>query len=168
MKNTAAKHLRIAALLATAVVTAGPALAQTDSKEGSFDYVSCFSGTTRLMTFSKTNSAWTSEYSGTNRSENAASPFDRTTFRCIAFVASRNGKPSGNSMCETTDRDGDKYLTHFNQVGDGTSTREAVAGTGKFEGLITKGVSSPLGPFPSIDPGSIQNCVRQTGTYKMK
>ena len=168
MKNIVSKNPRIAALLTVALVSTAPSLAQTYPKEGNFDYVSCFSGTTRLMTFSKTHTAWTSEYSGTNRSEKSASPFDNTTFRCIAFVASMNGKRSGNSMCETSDRDGDKYLTYFNQAGDGSSTREAVAGTGKFEGLATKGVTAPLGPFPSIDPGMIQSCVHQTGTYKMK
>ena len=168
MKNITAKNLYIAGLLGTVLLTAGPALAQTYAKEGNFDYVSCLSGTTRRMTFSNTQTAQTSEYSGTNRSATPLSPFDKTTFRCIAFNATLNGKSSGNSWCETADRDGDKYVTYFNQLADGTSTREAVAGTGKFDGLSTKGISTPLGPFPNVDPGTIQNCVRQMGTYKMK
>lgn len=166
MVNIASKNARIAALITAALATTA-SLAQTYPKEGNFNHVSCFSGTTRLMTFSKTHTASTSEYSGTNVSDTSASPFHNTTFRCIAFSATMNGKRSGNSMCETADRDGDKYLTYFNQ-GESTSQREAVAGTGKFEGLATKGVATPLGPFPSIDPGTIQNCVRQTGTYKMR
>lgn len=30
------------------------------------------------------------------------------------------------------------------------------------------GTTAPAGPFPTIKPGTFQNCNRQTGTYKMK
>ena len=51
---------------------------------------------------------------------------------------------------------------------DGKVTREFVAGTGKYEGMETSGTVEPLGPFPVIKAGTIQDCNHQTGTYKLK
>jgi hypothetical protein len=47
-------------------------------------------------------------------------------------------------------------------------TREAVVGTGRYEGLVTSGTVTPLGPFPVIKAGTFQDCNYQTGTYKLK
>jgi hypothetical protein len=46
--------------------------------------------------------------------------------------------------------------------------KEFVLGTGKYEGAIEKGSTSAMGPFPTIKAGTFQNCLRQTGTYKLK
>jgi len=70
-------------------------------------------------------------------------------------------------VCETKDADGDKRLLSFSNV-DGKITRTNVAGTGKYEGIVTAGMVENLGPFPSIKDGTFQNCNHQTGTYKLK
>jgi hypothetical protein len=51
---------------------------------------------------------------------------------------------------------------------DGTLRREAIAGTGKYEGLVSSGLVTPLGSFPVIKAGTYQACNHQTGTYKLK
>jgi len=79
-----------------------------------------------------------------------------------------NGRPSGIAVCESVDPDGDRRLTYFSLGSDGKTTRENVAGTGKYEGMVASGTVQPLGQFPAIKAGTFQNCNLQTGTYKLK
>ena len=78
-----------------------------------------------------------------------------------------DGKVTASNVCETIDVDGDKRLLSFSNV-DGKTTRTNVAGTGKYEGIVTAGTVENLGPFPSVKDGTFQNCNHQTGTYKLK
>jgi len=137
-------------------------------KEGSYDFTSCFSGVANVITFSKTHTASSYEITGTNRSNPPGGLFDKSTFRCVGMNASLDGKVTGSSVCEAIDVDGDKRLAYFS-TSDGKTTRTNVAGTGKYEGMIATGTSfEPLGPFPAIKAGTVQDCNHQTGTYKLK
>jgi hypothetical protein len=70
-------------------------------------------------------------------------------------------------VCEGVDVDGDKYMNYI--VADGTTTtRKVVAGTGKYDGIVASGTVENGGPFGALKPGTIQNCNRQRGTYKLK
>lgn len=146
----------------------GPQLLAADlPKEGTYDFMSCFSGTVIAMNFSKTHSADTSEIMGTIQSNPPGGIFDKVAFRCISMNYSADGKTTGTTVCEGVDRDGDKYMTHI--VGDGTnSTRRVVAGTGKYDGIVASGTVQGMGPFGVLKPGTTQNCSHQKGTYKLK
>jgi hypothetical protein len=73
------------------------------------------------------------------------------------------------TICEAIDADGDKRLTSYSLTADGKVTREVVAGTGKYDGMVTSGTKfESIGPFPTIKAGTSQTCNRQTGTYKLK
>lgn len=98
--------------------------------------------------------------------QRAQSPTVRA-YRCVGMNASLDGKITASTVCESTDVDGDKRLTYFS-TGDGKVTRTFVAGTGKYEGMVTAGTVQPLGPFPVIKAGTFQDCNNQTGTYKLK
>jgi hypothetical protein len=136
-------------------------------KEGIYDFVSCYSGTVNSLTFSKTHSANTTEFTGTIQSNPPGGLFDKVAFRCISFNYSAEGKNTGTTVCEGVDKDGDKYLNHI--VNDGTtSTRKVVAGTGKYDGIVASGTVEGMGPFGVLKPETIQNCSHQKGTYKMK
>ena len=136
-------------------------------KEGSYDFNSCWSGVNTVITFSKTHTASSFEQTGTTRSNPPGGIFDKSTFRCVGMNASLDGKITASTVCESIDVDGDKRLTYFS-TGDGKTTRTNIAGTGKYEGMITTGTLEPLGPFPAIKDGTSQNCNHQTGTYKLK
>jgi hypothetical protein len=84
------------------------------------------------------------------------------------MTAALGGKSTGSTVCEAIDADGDKRLSYFSLGSDGKVTREFIAGTGKYEGMVTVGTVEPLGPFPVIKAGTIQDCNHQTGTYKLK
>jgi hypothetical protein len=61
-----------------------------------------------------------------------------------------------------------KRLSKSSLASDGSLTRETVAGTGKYEGMMLTGTVHPLGPFPVAKDGTFQDCNHQTGTYKLK
>jgi len=159
------KMLAFAAM--AAVVPSLQVVAADLPKEGSYDFMSCFTGSSNTMEFSKSHSANTSEIRGTSLSSPPGGLFDKVAFRCISMNYSGDGKPSGMTLCEGVDKDGDKYLSHL--VLDGSqTTRKVVAGTGKYEGMTASGTAVSVGPFGATAPGQIQSCTHQTGTYKLK
>lgn len=160
-------HVVSAVSLALAA-TFGSSLAADLPKEGSYEYNACWSGTSNLIAFSKTHTAFSYEMMGATRSNPPGSMFDKNTFRCVGMNASLGGKNSGSVVCEAVDPDGDKRLSYFSISGDGKVTRENVAGTGKYEGMVASGTVQPLGPFPTIKAGTFQDCNYQKGTYKLK
>jgi len=137
-------------------------------KEGSYDFISCGSSVYSAITFSKTHAGSSWESSGTNRSNPPGGLFDKITFRCVGTYTSLDGKITNSGLCEGIDVDGDKYLSKVS-TGDGKTTRTIIAGTGKYDGLVTTQTAfEDLGPFPAIKDGTPQTCNHQTGTYKLK
>lgn len=161
-------HFRNTALVA-ALAVAGSAAAQTLPKEGNYDYTSCWSGVSNLIAFSKTQSAYSYEMTGTSRSNPSGGFADKNTFRCVGTNASIDGKNTGMAICEGIDPSGDKRLTYFSFLADGKVVRVTVAGTGKYEGMTTSASTvTGQGPFPVVKAGTFQDCNHQTGTYKLK
>lgn len=158
----------VSAAMAVAVAFAGSTFAADLPKEGSYDITTCFTRTSNRILFSKTHTAWSYEETGVSLSNPPGGLFDNESIRCIGMGTSFEGKRTGNSACEAMNKDGDKRLTHFWYGSDGKQVREAVTGTGKYEGLVTNGTVQTLGPFPEIKAGTVQTCNRQTGTYKLK
>ena len=137
-------------------------------KEGSYDYIACWSAVRNAIEFSKTHTAFSYEMTGAIKSAAPGGMFDKQTFRCVGMNASLGGKNTGTTVCEGIDADGDKRLTYFSLGSDGKVIREFVVGTGKYEGMVTSGTVEPLGPFPVVKAGTVQDCNHQTGTYKLK
>ena len=159
------RSLPIAVLLAATAL--GPAIAADLPKEGAYDHTACWSGVSNAIAFSKTHTASSWEITGTTRSNPPGGVFDNHSFRCVGINYALDGKAGGTSVCESVDRDGDKRLTFFSTTGDKV-VRENITGTGKYEGMIASGTVQPLGPFPVIKPGTLQNCNHHTGTYKLR
>jgi len=151
----------------SAVAVFGSAFAADLPKEGAYDHTACWSGVSNAIAFSKTHTASSWEITGTTRSNPPGGVFDNHSFRCVGINYALDGKAGGTSVCESVDRDGDKRLTFFSTTGDKV-VRENITGTGKYEGMIASGTVQPLGPFPVIKPGTLQNCNHHTGTYKLR
>jgi hypothetical protein len=163
--------MRLTAVLALLLLMAMPTHTMAQSplpKEGNYDFTSCWSGVSNAIAFSKTHSASTYEMTGTTNSNPPGGFLDKRSYRCIGMTTSFGGKATNIAVCESFGMDEDKILTYFSLASDGKVTREVVAGTGKYEGLVSSGVAQPMGPFPVIKPGTFQDCNRQTGTYKLK
>lgn len=156
------------AVVLLAAGVAGIAAAQGYPKEGNYDFSSCWSGVSNMIAFDKTHVAYSFEMSGTTQTNPPGGAFDKLAFRCVGLNYVFAGKPlSGTTVCEAIDAQGDKSLTHFKTEGP-AGTRVAITGTGKYEGMVSTGTTAPVGVFPTIKPGTFQNCNRQTGSYKMK
>lgn len=141
--------------------------AQTMPKEGKYDYTSCFSGTTNVIEFSKTHSAMTYETVGNHRTNPLGGAFDMTAHHCVGMFSSLYGKTTNSHYCESTDMDGDKWMTHAVCQGSKCAS-ETVAGTGKYEGMVRSGTEESVGAFPPVKPGTFTGCNRNAGTYKLK
>jgi hypothetical protein len=154
-------------VISAAIIGCAAAAAADLPKEGKVDITSCYSGIANIIDFSKTYGAVSYELMGTNRSDPPGGFADMTTFRCVGFTGTIDGKASGMNMCETIDKDGDKLLNK--QIVEGPkNTLEMVVGTGKYEGITRTGGGESLGAFPAVKPGTFQGCTHNTGTYKLK
>jgi hypothetical protein len=161
--------LRYFSLVALIGLTSGSAFAADLPKEGSYDFTSCWSGVSNMITFDNTHVAFSYEMTGVNRSNPPGGLFDKVAFRCVGMNSQFDGKASGNTVCQGVDLDGDKRLTYFSLGADGKTTRQFITGTGKYEGMVESATTvQPLGPFPVVKAGTFSDCNHQTGTYKLK
>ena len=170
MKPKLKPKTRLASMgLVAALAIAGTAFAGTLPKEGRYDFTACWSGVPTAIRFSKTHFAFSYEMTGTNFSNPPGGMFDKNSFRCVGLNATLGSERVSDVVCEAADRDGDKRLAHYVLGKDGKYVRQQIAGSGKYQGMVTDDTKiEQMGPFPAIKPGTFQNCNRQTGTYKLK
>ncbi len=137
-------------------------------KEGSYDYTTCFTRNSTRIDYSTTHFAYSHEDVGTSISSPPGGLFDNEAVRCVGMTASFDGKRSGGSVCEGVTKNGDKRLTRFWYDNDGKYQREAVSGTGQYDGMVTTGSVKAVGQTQQIGPGTTRYCNQGTGTYKLK
>ena len=137
-------------------------------KEGTYDSISCWTGTATDIAVGKDHSAGSYEMVGTIITHPPGGLGDQNTFRCVGLRTSFKGKPGGGNVCEITDPDGDKRINRFEAQPDGRFVREMVMGTGKYEGMTVTNTVAMMPPMKEAKPGTFQGCNRQTGTYKLK
>ena len=137
-------HRYVLALL----IVASPfsAFAAELPKEGSYDFNSCWSGVNNAITFSKTYAASTFEMTGTTRSNPPGGMFDKSTFRCVGLMPRLTGRSQRPTYSRQSTWTATSDLLSFSNV-DGKITRTNVAGTGKYEGIVTAGTVELLGRF---------------------
>ena len=146
----------------------GFVLAADLPKEGSYDITGCLTRNTTRIDYSTTHFAYSYDETGTSMSNPPGGMFDNEVIRCVGMVASFDGKQTGGIVCVGVAKDGDKRLTQFRYDSEGKVVREAVSGTGKYDGLVTSGTVSDVGPPMEIKTGTAEHCNHQTGTYKLK
>ncbi len=137
-------------------------------KEGSYDYTTCFTRTITRIEYSPTHFAYIHEDLGTSASNPPGGLFDNESVRCVGMTATFDGKRSGATVCEGVAPNGDKRLTRFWYDDKGEYQREAVAGTGRYDGLVTTGSIKAVGQTERIRPGVTRYCNQGTGTYRLK
>lgn len=138
----ALKVIHVAAFLA--VTSAVSSSAADLHKEGSYDFTACYSGVANPIVFTKSYSAVSYEHSGATMSNPPGGMFDKASFHCVGLSTSLDGKATNTTVCETIFPDGDKILNVFTLGNDGKTTRETVAGTGKYEGVVSSGTVTGL------------------------
>jgi hypothetical protein len=152
-----------------AATSVGACFAADLPKEGSYDIKTCFTRNSTRIDYAPTHYAYSYEETGTSLSNPPGGLFDNDVVRCVGMSASFDGKRKGSSVCEGVATDGARRLTYFWIDSDGKPNREAVSGTGKYDGMVTTtGTIQAVGPTPVIKTGTAQLCNHQTGTYKLK
>jgi len=149
------------------VAFANLAVAADLPKEGTYDVTGCLKRTVTRIDYSNTKYAWSYEETGTSHSNPPGGLFDDEEVKCVGSTASFDGKLTGSSVCVAVAKNGDKRLTRFYYGDDGKRYREAMGGTGKYDGMVTQGTVEPVGPQPEIKTGPAEYCNHQTGTYKL-
>jgi hypothetical protein len=123
----------------------GQAAAAELPKEGKYDFSDCSVATAlHGIEFSKTNGASSYEFVGTNRSNPPGGMFDMTSFRCVGLDTTIDAKQSATGVCEVIDKDGDKVLVRYDTDAQGRINESAIAGTGKYEGIISRSTTLRL------------------------
>ncbi len=160
---------RVSKLAGLLLVFGSTAYAADLPKEGSYDITTCFTRNSTLIPYSKTQYAYSYEETGTAISTPPGGLFDGDTVRCVGMVAVIEGKRSGGSFCQADAKDGDKRLTQFRYDNEGKFVREALVGTGKYDGMVITG-STVRAVGPALEPrtGKAEACNQQTGAYKLK
>lgn len=159
----------IGTLCAAALVNL--AFAADPPKEGKYDYTTCFTRTVTYVEYSPTQSAWSYSELGRSVSEPPGGMFDGDESQCLGMTASLDGNRYGNATCVGVAKDGAKRFTRFWYDDDGkTLHRETIAGTGKYDGMVTTGTVQDVKAPPSMKPGTqtFDWCNRSVGTYKLK
>ena len=159
---------RATAWLAAVLTMTGFAYAADLPKEGSYDYTTCFTRNSTRIEYSKTHFAYSHEDTGTSVSNSPGGLFDDETVQCVGMTASFDGRNLGSTVCVGTAKNGDKRLTRFWYDSDGKYQREAVSGTGQYDGMVTTGSVKRVGQTEQIKPGTTKYCNQATGTYKLK
>jgi hypothetical protein len=153
-----------AVVLLSLIGTASGAV--TLPKEGRFDTHFCFSGTGESIPLTDKALAGAYRLFATIQSNPPGGAFDQTASHCFAIYHVVGGTTIENGYCDIVDADGDKYLVRYS--GDfKTGKVEALAGTGKYEGMVLQG-EYRVGNFPTTGPDRFHNCNRYNGQYKLK
>lgn len=163
---------RIASIGVVCVVAfTNPAFTADLPKEGNYDYTTCFTRTVTYVEYSPTQSAWSYSERGRSVSDPPGGMFDGDENQCLGMTASLDGRRYGNAACIGVAKDGAKRFTRFWYGDDGKKLqRETIAGTGKYDGMVTTGTVQDVKAPPSMKPGTqtFDWCNRQVGTYKLK
>jgi hypothetical protein len=85
------------------------------------------------------------------------------------MTASFDGKRYGNAACIAIAKDGATRLSRVWYDADSKLQRETVAGTGKYDGMVTTGTIQTVKESQAIKPGTqtVEYCNRNVGTYKL-
>jgi hypothetical protein len=155
------------ALAVFAAAAAGAS--QQIPKEGKFAIRNCWSGVTKVVALSKTQVAYSFEFTGESIADEPGTLFDHQTFQCEGMgVRSGKKRTIADLVCVGVDPDGDRHMDHHVLGKDGQLGRIDLGGTGKYEGMVSHAKLVDLGPFPRIKPGTFQGCNHEVGTYKLK
>jgi hypothetical protein len=140
----------------------------TMPKEGKFDFNFCF--VTDVQHIALDDKTYVGHFvnGAAIHSNPSAGPFDLQGARCFGYYGNVTGEYGDQGYCEAVDTDGDRWLMNFQSRADQSGTWKAVAGTGKYAGMIANGTYKPVGFVASPVQGRNQRCNRNTGTYQLK
>mgnify|MGYP006908213212 CR=1 FL=1 len=153
-------------LLALLATSAGAAVDLP--REGKYDTTLCFGGALPTMATSETHVSGVLDLYGPMVGNlPGGGLYHLNNIRCTGVWAIINGVYTENGYCETADPDGDKQFGQYANDGKGGKWK-VLAGTGKYAGMTASGVYGPVGQMAGRGDGTLVNCNRATGSYRLK
>ena len=155
------------AVVGLIAVSASPVYADLP-REGKYDATLCFGGPLPTMAHSDKLVAGVLDLYGPMVSNlPGGGLYHLNGIRCTGVWAVIDGVYQENGYCETTDPDGDKQFGKYSNTGSGGKW-QVMNGSGKYAGMTASGSYAAVGQFASQGPGTLQNCNRAVGTYRLK
>jgi len=133
--------------------------------ETPYDFTSCYYGTLTTLYRSKELTILTSDVRGIARSSHENKVFDNCSFHSVQILQIMNGKLKRSGHTKFMDQDGDYYFLEVS--GGKNATVKFLYGTGKWKGITGTGKFERLARGKSMEPGTFQGCVRNTGTFEL-
>lgn len=160
---TSKKYAFLAAILG--MVAFSPEV-QAGSQE--LDYTGCRNAEFTLLSQSDEMTVLGIDLKGVDRSNHENKLFDGFSHRCNGVYMIRGDETAGNGFCKYLAPDGDYTLLQWRNTGKrGTGTWEFLEGSGKFKGVKGGGDYETVMRAKPITPGSLQFCIRVTGTLEL-
>lgn len=153
--------------IAATAVSSMPGTSMANDKEGRYEFTSCFAGTVRVLAVNDKLSARSVNISGISFTSPTGGPFHGQTFDCAISALAQDGHTQATGHCVHADGNGDRWISRFSDR-DMIGTVEAVGGTGKYNGMVLTGQFSPAVIAAPITAGSVQICLQNSGTYRMR
>jgi|SRR6185295_3908146 len=137
-------------------------------KEGRLEFNFCFAGTVQHSEISPQLAVGSFSSLAALHTTPPGGPFDLQGAHCIGTYTISAGRHWGSGYCIHVDSDGDKWLQKWEAGADFSGTWKAEGGSGKYAGMQASGAFKPIGSVAAAMPNSVQQCNRNSGTYKLK
>ena len=136
------------------------------SAESPFNVTTCFSGERTTVAESPEVTVSGSLTKGTWLSNHENKIFHNMTSQCAGILKIVAGKAYGFAYCKVMDPDGD-FIIMENTLAAPEITFKFLHGMGKWHGIKGGGSGEVLMRPRPITPGTIQNCLRVSGTFEL-
>jgi len=133
--------------------------------ETPYDLTNCYYGTLTTLYKSKELTILTSDVRGIARSSHENKVFDNCSFHSVQIIQIMNGKKKRSGHTKFMDPDGDYFFVEVS--GGDNATVKFLYGTGKWKGITGTGKFERIARGKSMEPGTFQGCVRNTGTFEL-
>ena len=133
--------------------------------ETSYDITNCYYGTSTMLHKSKELTIFSVDVRGIARSNHENKVFDNCSFKTLQIIENMNGKMKRYGHTKFMDTDGDCFFVEIS--GGEDAVVKFIHGTGKWKGITGTGKFQSVARGKSMEPGTFQGCVRNTGVFEL-
>lgn len=131
------------------------------------DMISCGDGKTTTIVSGQELTIMGYEAKGINIDNLGSKTFDNMTFHTVGVFKVESGKMTGTLYSKYMDPSGEIVVVEISQVGMERDWK-FLYGTGKWKGITGGGKAIPFTKGKPISPGTLQSCIKVTGSYELK
>ena len=131
------------------------------------DSISCGFTTLSTILSSPELTIFGTEEKGINLDNLASKDAGNLTYHSVGVLKIERGKMTGTYYFKYMDPSGDLMVGETSSVGM-EGNWKYLYGTGKYKGITGGGKLVPITKGVPISPGTLQGCVKITGTYELK